>query len=92
MLTTGGSEMTPIKFKGVNVTYAENQPEYIPLPVHKTAGGEVISCWAFTWRERFKILLRGCMWYDVHTFNQPLQPQLPTVDKPDWIDYSAGAS
>ena len=48
--------MIPIKFKGYNVIYAENQPEYTPLPVYKDSEGTVTSCWQFTFLERVKIL------------------------------------
>ena len=78
--------MEPIKFKEANVVYAEDQPEYLPLPVHKTFSGEVTSCWKLTLKERLKVLLTGKFWLSQMTFNQPLQPQLPTIDKPEWID------
>ena len=74
--------MKPIKFKEANVTYAENQPEYIPLPAHKTAGGEVISLWGLTWRERIRLFFTGKLWLSVLTFNRALQPLLPMVDSP----------
>lgn len=74
--------MKPIEFPEQNCVYAKDQPEYLPLPVHKTRDGMVISCWALTWRERFKMLLTGRMWWSVLTFNHPLQPQLPSVDRP----------
>lgn len=74
--------MEPVGFKEQNCTYAENQPEYLDLPVHKTEDGQVISCWKLTWKERIKMLLTGKIWWFVFTFNQPLQPQLPMVDKP----------
>lgn len=74
--------MTPIKFKEMNVTFAENQPEYLPLPAHKGQGGEVISCWKLSWGERLKILLSGRIWLSVYTFNTPLQPLLPTAENP----------
>lgn len=74
--------MIPIEFPEQNCVYAKDQPEYLPLPVHKTPDGMVISCWALTWRERFKMLFTGRMWWSVLTFNHPLQPQLPSVDKP----------
>lgn len=74
--------MKPIEFPEQNVIFAKDQPEYLPLPAHKTADGEVISCWSLTLRERLKVLLRGQIWWSVLTFNQPLQPQCPFVDKP----------
>ena len=74
--------MKPIEFPEQNCVYAKDQPEYLPLPVHKTEDGMVISCWALTWRERLRVLLTGKMWWSVLTFNHPLQPQLPSVDRP----------
>lgn len=74
--------MKPIKFPEQNAIYAENQPEYIPLPVHRTEEGEVISCWQMTWRERLTVLLTGKIWWSVLTFNHPLQPQCPRVSSP----------
>jgi len=74
--------MKPIEFPEQNCVYAKDQPEYLPLPVHKTEDGTVISCWALTWRERLRVLLTGKMWWSVLTFNHPLQPQLPQVDSP----------
>ena len=74
--------MNPIEFPEQNCVYAKDQPEYLPLPVHKTEYGIVISCWALTWRERFKLLFTERMWLSVLTFRHPLQPQLPSVDSP----------
>lgn len=68
--------MKPVKFKGVNVTYAENQPEYMPLPVHKTPDGTVTSCWKMSFWERVKVLFTGRIFLTVLTFNKPLQPVL----------------
>lgn len=73
--------MKPIAFKEQNCVYAENQPEYLPLPARKT-DGQVISCWGLTLRERLKVLLTGRVWYSVLTFGKPLQPQHPQVDSP----------
>lgn len=74
--------MIPITFPEHNCVYAKDQPEYLPLPVHKTVDGMVISCWQLTWRERLKVLFTGCVWYSILTFNRPLQPQRPSVDSP----------
>lgn len=35
----------PIDFPGRNVIFAENQPEYNPLPAIRTDDGEVIICY-----------------------------------------------
>lgn len=74
--------MDPTKFKQSNVVFAEDQPEYLPLPAYKDNNGLVISCWSFTLRERIKVLFTGRIWWSVLTFNRPLQPQMPSVDLP----------
>jgi len=74
--------MKPIAFPEHNCVYAKDQPEYLPLPVHRTADGKVISCWELTWRERLRVLVSGKLWWSVLTFNTPLQPQLPSVTSP----------
>ena len=73
--------MKPIKFKGVNKVYGENQPQYIPLPVQKDENGRVISCWKLTPEEKAVIAKTGKIWIGQLTFNSPLQPILPSVDK-----------
>ena len=74
--------MKPIKFAEANTTFAKDQPEYLPLPAHKSEDGQVISCWEPTLLERLKILFGGKLWILVLTFNQRLQPQLPMVNYP----------
>jgi hypothetical protein len=74
--------MQPVKFKGSNVVFAENQPEYLPLPAFKDASGEVVTCWKMTLVERLKFLFTGRFYLRVSTFNQPLQPLLPSVENP----------
>ncbi len=73
--------MKPIKFKEANVTFAENQPEYIPLPAHKANDncGTVTTCWNFTLRERIKVLLGAKLYWQQLTFNHPLQPVKPII-------------
>lgn len=66
--------MQPVKFKGSNTVYAENQPEYLPLPAHRATDGCVTSCWALSWRERWRVLVTGRVFVAILTFNQPLQP------------------
>lgn len=74
--------MIPIKFKEQTCTFAENQKEYLPLPAFKAENGEVITCWKLSFIERIKVLFTGKVWQRQLTFNQPLQPQCPTVDFP----------
>lgn len=73
--------MEPIKFKHHNVIYAENQPEYLPLPAFRN-DTETISCWRLTFKERIKILLGRPLWLRQMNFNQPLQPIMPTLECP----------
>jgi hypothetical protein len=77
--------MKPVKFKEVNVTYAENQPEYQPLPGFKNASpeGEFVFCMGMTLRERIKVLFTGKIWVTLLTFNNPLTPSFHSVDKKD---------
>jgi hypothetical protein len=77
------------KFKEVNVTYAENQKPYLPLPALKDVTGQVISCWKMNIWERIRSLFVGKIWIAVQTFNMPLQPQFVTVCKKDLIPESS---
>jgi len=77
--------MKMVKFPEATVTYAENQPEYLAAPAHRSEHdetGTATFCWRLTWRERLKLLWRGALWHQVLTFNHPLQPQWLGVDKP----------
>ena len=74
--------MEAIKFDGFNTVYAAEQPEYIPLPAHKSRDGIVTACWKLSFKERLKIFLTGKIWQKIMTFNEPLQPQLLSCDSP----------
>lgn len=77
--------MKLIEFPEQTVVIAKNQPNYMPLPAHQFHGdpyGRIACCWKLTWKERISILFTGLVWHQVLTFNQPLQPQLLTVEKP----------
>ncbi len=67
------------------VHWAENQAQYRTLPsvVSFGASKRVTTRWRLSWRERFKILVRGNLWVSMLTFGEPLQPILPEVDEPD---------
>jgi hypothetical protein len=71
--------MKAIKFKGQNVTYAENQPEYIPLPAYKDEEGIVTTCWRFSFIERVRILFGAKLFWRQMTFHSPLQPVKPSI-------------
>ena len=55
-------------------TYAEDQPEYHPLPSWKSDDGVVVTRWHLSWSERLRIFFGGSLWLTMLTFNKPLQP------------------
>ena len=67
--------MKIIDFPGSNAVYAKTQPEYLPLPSHKTPDGLVTSCWEPTFWECIRLMMGAKLWLTVMTFNKPLQPQ-----------------
>lgn len=75
--------MKPIKFKGHNVVFAEDQPEYQPLPAYKRADGNITTVWELTKEERLAIYSGANLRLSVSTFNQPLQPLLPYIEESD---------
>jgi hypothetical protein len=77
--------MKPIKFKEQNCTYAENQPEYMPLPAfrYNTRDGQVVSCWKLSFWERLRLLFTGKLWVSLMMFGQPLTPSYFTTKKSD---------
>ena len=74
--------MKIIKFKECNAVYAKNQPEYLPLPSHKTSDGVVTSCWGFSLKERLIVMFTGRVFLQCLTFNNPLQPLKMSVGNP----------
>jgi hypothetical protein len=74
--------MIPIDFPQKNCVYAKNQPEYLELSAHKDKDGIVTSCWRVTFWERIRILFTGRLYFQTMTFNQPLQPQKPSIENP----------
>jgi hypothetical protein len=77
--------MKLIEFPQQTVVIAKDQPEYNPLPAYRfgDAEGRIACCWSLSWRERLRVLFTGRIWHQILTFNQPLQPQLLTIEKPD---------
>lgn len=79
------AEMKPVEFPGVNVVFAKDQPEYIPLPAMKVPNdpqGHVITKWQLSPEELERVKETGTIHLSMLTFNQPLQPVLLTVDLP----------
>ena len=75
--------MKPIKFKDQTVIFAENQPEYMPLPALRidTPQGEVVTCWKMTLKERIKVVFTGKIWLSLMSFNKPLTPSFMSVNR-----------
>lgn len=76
--------MRLVEFPEADVVVGADQPEYIPLPAHRVGNheGELVCCWRLTWSERLRLLLSGRLWHSILTFNDPLQPQRLSVEKP----------
>lgn len=77
--------MKATKFKEQNVTFAENQPEYTPLPAYKDPGGEVVFCMGPSFTERVRVLFTGKIWVSLLTFNKPLTPSFHSTKKSDLL-------
>lgn len=79
--------MKPIKFPEQNMVIAENQDEYQSLPAFFNVGvnAEVVSCWELSPEELETIAKTGKLWISMTTFNKPLMPILPTVNKDEVI-------
>lgn len=75
--------MQPIEFKEQNCVFAKDQPEYLPLPSHRSEdGSEVTSCWGLSWRERLCLVFTGRVYLTLLTFGAPLQPQIVSTQFP----------
>jgi hypothetical protein len=78
--------MVLVEFPEQTIVVAKDQPEYLPLPAYRHANdaqGRLVCCWRIGWKHRFRLLFTGTVWHQVLTFNQPLQPQLLSVEKPE---------
>lgn len=77
----------------VAVTYAENQTEYVPLPVVRLEGeeGRVISRWSLTVDERARIAAGEDFFLEQLTFGEPLQPIRPSVGLREFCPADVGA-
>ena len=78
--------MKAIKFAEQNITFAESQPQYTPLPALRTVEGEVISCWQLSEEELVEVQKTGLVYISQLTFNHgPLQPIYLTTKKEEII-------
>ena len=65
------------------IMVAENQPEYMNLPVVSLGGGLIMSRWKLDERERELIAETGEIFVLMHTFGQPVTPLQIQVEQPD---------
>ncbi|MCT4034896.1 hypothetical protein HZQ14_15845 [Elizabethkingia anophelis] len=77
--------MQPKEFQEANVVFGKDQPEYKPLPVHRTEDGKIISCWELSDDEIEKLKETKCLYLSMMPFGQPLQPVYITVEKDEVI-------
>lgn len=73
--------MKPIEFPGCNITYAKDQPEYIPLPAMKKRNGDITTAWELSDEEIAILIATKRIYLHVMTFNQNLQPLRPYVSE-----------
>ena len=73
--------MKPIRFLEANVVWAENQPDYLPLPAYSDSE-KTVTCWELTFEEVETIIRTRKLWFSTPNFGRPLQPQLPSVESP----------
>lgn len=71
------------KTRDLEIVFAKDQPEYLPLPAIRTSDGQVITRWRLSWADRFRLLWSGDLFLRQLTFNGPLQPQSPTAYEPE---------
>jgi len=79
--------MELVEFPEQTVVIAKHQPEYNNLPAHRFSDdkeGRIACCWELTWRERLRVLFTGHIWHQILTFEGPVQPQILSVEEPEW--------
>lgn len=80
--------MKPVSFKGQNVVFAEDQPQYTPLPAFRDSKGTVVTCWELSHEDFEKIVETKRIYLSVQTFNNALQPVFLTADIEDVLEYN----
>ena len=73
------------KFKHQNAVFAQNQPEYTPLPALKLEDkeGHVIFCMGLSFWERVRVLFLGKIWVSLRMFDQDLTPSFHSTRRKD---------
>ena len=72
--------MKPVNNKHFNCVFAVDQPEYQPLPAHKSGNGIVTTCWELSDEDLKTIKKTKKVFFSQMTFNNPLQPISATTD------------
>jgi len=65
------------------VTFAKDQPQYIPLPALVDANGVVMTEWELSEEELHRVMCGGRIRLWIHTCGHPLQPLCIEVIPPD---------
>ncbi len=78
--------MKPTTFKGQNIVFGENQPEYLPLPALRMTDGEVITCWELSEQEIEDIVKNKKMFLSQLTYGHPLQAVKLFVNLEDGLE------
>jgi hypothetical protein len=81
--------MKPIEFEGQTHILAKDQKEYQPLPV-AIEGNCCTSCWELSDEELRVLAKTKRLWLHQFNFGQPLQPQLPSVERADPTEFPMG--
>jgi hypothetical protein len=81
--------MEPRAFGGQTSLAADNQPEYLLLPVRQTGDGVTHSCWQLTDAELEIVLRTQRVWVSQLTGGGPIQPLKLSAERP--FDHSGGA-
>lgn len=63
----------------MRIVFAEDQPQYLPLPAMVTADGTVHTAWQLTEDERLAVAAGADIHLSLMTFGQPLSPILLQV-------------
>lgn len=71
--------MNPVEFKGSNIVFGKDQPQYKPLPALVLEDGQVITCWELSDEEVQEIVKNRKLYINQMTFLRDLQPILPSV-------------
>lgn len=76
--------MKPIQFPGVTHTLAEDQPQYMPLPIQHLHNEQetVLSCWEVTDEDIELLRQTKKIWVEQWTFGGLLQPQRISLERP----------